>query len=961
MAGRGRGKRGNPWNRPSGPSVATHSVVPSVIPKPSAKPLPEVALSRNYSSSEDEDDDNNCGKILDNVLQSYSTFAGSSADLGRTRLFLEEIFQSGSATCLICISSVGKNDAIWSCGLCFCFFHLNCLQRWAQESIAHQKRALEEQPLNTTPDFNWSCPKCRHSYAESEIPVRYVCFCGKEEDPPKYNGWNIPHSCGENCNHELKPDCGHKCILLCHPGPCPPCPRQVSASCQCGCQPERTVRCSAKVWSCGQPCRKVLPCSGPSLREPSSVGRGRGKLFKELDVHKGQVGGDSEVHLCMEICHVGPCPPCPKESNQPCDCGRSTTVRPCSSSNWKCDKVCGKTLDCGQHKCSVVCHNSKSGCEPCPRRLPRHCACGKATFPGLTCGPGIGDDKSSEPVPTCGDTCGRMLSCAVHTCARRCHRDDCGACLQMRVQTCRCGQYSKELPCQKEFLCENKCRRTRNCLRHPCSRKCCDGRCPPCDKICSRTLSCGQHRCQAPCHRGPCYPCPLMVAISCPCQATSVKVPCGQERRIKGDAKRGRGVVVKCRKPCKRPSECQHPRKPHSCHSGDCPPCREMCNIVRKEGCSHACTAICHTSVWVKEDVGPKKKPEGPWEKPPEPKMVKKCLPCPPCTAGVEVDCLGGHERSSQPCHSAAPYSCGRECGRVLPCESHFCTFPCHHVKGSSTLQDSSISGHSPAGRNCEQCNHPCLKTRPYGCPHPCGTQCCHRGECPPCKQTVKQKCHCGLTPSIFIECRRWTAALREDNITDKENSPGKVGSNVEVLLSCSNQCPKLLSCGHRCEAICHSGTCPADSQSEEVATGKNAGCVQKVRVTCPCGRIKQRRICKDVAPSDHNVQAKDGKGPKTLVLLKCDEECKLRVDEESRAREASLERKRAEEERRNAEELEKYKLKMEGKRGRGRRRREFEESGDEGKWWTSYWMVSIIVLFCAAVVGVILFLKMGD
>ncbi|XP_071446670.1 NF-X1-type zinc finger protein NFXL1 [Hetaerina americana] len=954
MAGRGRG---NPWNRPRAPAN------PVAVIKPSAKKSPiETTTTLSYSSSEDEDEDNNCGKILDSVLQSYASLGGFSADLGRTRLFLEEVFQSGSATCLICISNVGKNDAIWSCGLCFCFFHLNCLQRWAQESIAHQKKALEEQPLNTTPDFNWSCPKCRHGYAEAEIPVRYVCFCGKEEDPPPYNGWNVPHSCGETCNRELKPDCGHKCMLLCHPGPCPPCPRQVNVSCQCERQPKKAVRCSAKVWSCGQPCRKVLPCSGSSASQPLSVGRGRGKLFKLLNDQKdaavGQRGGDGDVHLCMEICHLGPCPPCPKESVQPCDCGRSSSVRSCSSGNWKCDKVCGQTLDCGRHKCTLVCHSSKNGCETCPRRLPRSCACGKATFPGLTCGPGIGDDKASEPVPTCGDTCGRMLACEVHTCARRCHKDDCGACLQMRVQTCRCGQYSKDLPCQKEFLCENKCRRTRNCLRHPCSRKCCDGRCPPCDKICSRTLSCGKHRCQAPCHRGPCYPCPLMVTISCPCQATSVKVPCGQERRIKGDAKRGRGVVVKCRKPCKNPTECQHPRKPHTCHSGDCPPCREVCGLIRDKTCGHACTAVCHTSVWVKEDISQRKKPEGPWEKPQEPKVVKKCLPCPPCTVGVEVDCLGGHERSSQPCHSASPYSCGRECGRVLPCESHFCTFPCHHVKGSSALTNASQNGQVPAGRNCEACNNPCVKPRPSGCPHQCSIQHCHRGDCPPCKQVVKQKCHCGLTPSIFVECLRWTAALEGDGgMEQKEVASEQKGSNVEKLLSCANQCPKLLCCGHRCEAICHSGSCPADSLS---ASGNRTECAQKVRITCPCGRIKQRRVCKDVWSPDQNVQTKDGKGPKPLVLLECDDECKLREDKESRARDASRERRKVEEEKRNAEELERFKLKLEGKRGgRGRRRRDLEESEDGGKWWTSYWMISFIILLSSIAVGVNMYLWM--
>lgn len=28
----------------------------------------------------------------------------------------------------------------------------------------------------------------------------------------------MPHSCGQVCEREFKPPCGHKCLLLCHPG-----------------------------------------------------------------------------------------------------------------------------------------------------------------------------------------------------------------------------------------------------------------------------------------------------------------------------------------------------------------------------------------------------------------------------------------------------------------------------------------------------------------------------------------------------------------------------------------------------------------------------------------------------------------------------------------------------------------------------------------------------------------------
>ncbi|KAG8231256.1 hypothetical protein J437_LFUL011110 [Ladona fulva] len=815
MAGRGRG---NAWNR--------GSVTFGPTSKPGIKNEKVVETNKAsinkqaYSSSEEEDDDNNSDDILGKVLQTYAQLGGASHDLGRTQLFLEEVFQSGSATCLICISTVGKNEAIWNCCLCYCFFHLNCLQRWAQESIMHQKRALEEQPLNTAPDFCWSCPKCRHMYPESEIPSKYLCFCGKRVDPPPYSGWHVPHSCGETCGRELTPSCGHSCPLLCHPGPCPPCPRQVTVSCQCGRQPPKAVRCSGKVWSCGQPCRKVLPCNNSQLRikDNAPVGRGRGKFLQHLnDTKEARVGKDEEPHLCLEICHSGPCMPCPRKSLQPCRCGKESTMRPCSEMDWQC-------------------------------------------------------------------------------------------------------------------------------------KQCCDGHCPPCDKICSKMLSCGKHRCPAPCHRGPCYPCPLMVTISCPCKSTSIKVPCGQERRIKGDAKRNKGVIVKCRKPCKLPSQCQHPPRPHTCHSGECPSCRDICGIVREGSCGHACSAKCHTSVWVKEEVEAPKKPAGPWEKPQDPKIVKKCLPCPPCTTRVEVICLGGHEKSFQPCHSASPYCCGRECGRLLPCTTHSCTFPCHHVKGGSKDLE-----HEPAlaGKNCEPCNNPCLKPRPNGCSHACPLGKCHPGDCPSCKQNMKQKCHCGLSPAMFIECRKWVAALEEDSKAEKGNS--KEQSCIEKLLSCGNQCPKLLSCGHRCEITCHSGPCPAD-----VLDGKSGGeviqCTQKVRVTCPCGLLKQRRICKDVHAFGSDDSAKGKKDSKSLVLLECNEECKLRKEEVTRAREESAERKRKEEERRNAEELEKFKLKQEGRRGRTRRRRDREDLEDDGNIFRRHWIMISIMLSIAAV-GIAVFM----
>lgn len=36
---------------------------------------------------------------------------------------------------------------------------------------------------------------------------------------------------------------------------------------------------------------------------------------------------------------LGPCPVCPKTSQQFCQCGRNSTVRPCESPVWQCSEV----------------------------------------------------------------------------------------------------------------------------------------------------------------------------------------------------------------------------------------------------------------------------------------------------------------------------------------------------------------------------------------------------------------------------------------------------------------------------------------------------------------------------------------------------------------------------------------------------------------------------------------------
>lgn len=269
-----------------------------------------------------------------------------------------------------------------------------------------------------------------------------------------------------------------------------------------------------------------------------------------------------------------------------------------------------------------------------------------------------------------------MLDCGLHICAERCHKDKCGQCLVITKKQCRCGQYSKELPCSKIFNCETKCKSIRDCMKHPCNRKCCDNQCPPCDKVCGKTLSCGKHKCTSLCHMGQCYPCNLKATVKCRCGGTTINVSCGREKKSK---------PPKCLKPCRIPSNCHHDN-PHRCHQNDCPPCNQSCSLLNTTtNCEHLCEARCHDAV--KTLVIDKNfKPAGPWERQAEKYDLKK-MPHPACSVKVAVTCLGGHENVQLPCVNSKSQSCGRICGRQLKCGNHVCEEQCHTVKALILLE----------------------------------------------------------------------------------------------------------------------------------------------------------------------------------------------------------------------------------------------------------------------------------
>ncbi|KAH9640110.1 hypothetical protein HF086_016041 [Spodoptera exigua] len=69
-------------------------------------------------------------------------------------------------------------------------------------------------------------------------------------------------------------------------------------------------------------------------------------------------------HPCTLLCHPGPCPPCQATIMKSCGCGAENRSVLCSSKLPQvCGRVCGRTLECGVHKCTQSCHEGP--CETC--------------------------------------------------------------------------------------------------------------------------------------------------------------------------------------------------------------------------------------------------------------------------------------------------------------------------------------------------------------------------------------------------------------------------------------------------------------------------------------------------------------------------------------------------------------------------------------------------------------------
>lgn len=520
---------------------------------------------------------------------------------------------SGRYECAVCSEPIGRQHELWSCRCCYGVFHLPCIRFWADSLTKEREKQLQSTSGVATQDEldRFRCPLCQSFNPKTSLAV-YQCYCGKVTKPA-VDPMLVPGSCGQPCERrQADPCCPHRCTLLCHPGPCPPCTRAREQACWCG-KHTKTVGCSSGVhgYECGETCGKLLDC--------------------------GQ-------HRCTAPCHEGPCPVCTVMVTETCYCGATQRTRRCgavlpgdspagpaAASGFRCTHRCEKLRDCGKHVCGLMCHPGE--CEKCFRTPERQkfCPCGKTrvTVQRTSC---------LDPVPSCGLPCELPLPCG-HLCWLTCHdATPCAPCREMISLPCVCGARTMTIPCFCQYLpqseweaarqqcelpasalpscfppkCTQVCKKWLSCHKHRCTNTCCVDQEHTCMQICTKKLSCGVHQCGQLCHAGPCPPCSYVSyePLYCRCKRTWVDppVPCGTK-------------PPQCHYPCSIPRSCGHPAN-HECHMD--PPCPQCVVLVEKLCASHQ-------------------------------KPMPYHIPC----YKTEI-------------------SCGRKCGKNLPCCGKFCELVCH-------------------------------------------------------------------------------------------------------------------------------------------------------------------------------------------------------------------------------------------------------------------------------------------
>ncbi|KAE9534042.1 hypothetical protein AGLY_008778 [Aphis glycines] len=294
-------------------------------------------------------------------------------------------------------------------------------------------------------------------------------------------------------------------------------------------------------------------------------------------------------------------------------------------------------------------------------------------------------------------------------------------------------------------------------------------------------------------------------------------------------------LKIKCREPCNKFCDYNHPCT-KTCFM-DCGQCTVL--MTKDLPCGHQIKLPCFVDIntypceemmeSVLEECGHK--------------VIKKCHDKNPnCSVKccIRLDCGHACERN---CHknddpNHEKYNCTKPCEDTnKECSlRHKCQKMCYEDCASCTVKvkKNLPCGHTkndvPCGLKSNEikCNLPCI--RPLKCDHKCPAKCYE--PCKPCERLVKKVIpNCGHI--ITIECK--TIPKREH---------------------CTNQCERILTCGHLCKNLCAKKCTP--KECDEII-------LQKISILA-CGHDKVGVLCCD--------KDKEFKLNSQYLLDKCREPC---------------------------------------------------------------------------------------
>jgi transcriptional repressor NF-X1 len=456
---------------------------------------------------------------------------------------------------------------------------------------------------------------------------------------------------------------------------------------------------------------------------------------------------------CEVMCHPGSCPPCNVAVPIRCYCGKENRRVPCSvlpRSNFACEGACDRLLNCLSHSCEQPCHPGP--CAKCALDVSMKCFCGKEER-SVKCG-------SKRLI--CSKTCGRLLDCGKHTCAKVCHEGPCQPCQKtpQRMRFCPCGRKEVvsllgrgRVDCTDRIpVCQDSCERFFPCGRHQCAQKCHAEDCNRCETLVEQTCACGKDRRLVPCYKIN-YPEHLKLQLMTPEEYEEIE-------------------NYKCKKICGALQSC----KKHKCKEVCCPVkkgvndplgrhlCLKTCNKTLSCG-KHQCGAFCHISLckpcrWASTQplfcpCGATRTDPPIMCNTPVPTCDNKCTkvlacghqcvlrchvgPCPPCLEVVTKVCNCGQEIMPNAYCNQSRHSCGKTCGQSLPC-GHSCEKVCHPPGACFP----------PGGREellASGCGSRCSEPLKY-CKHRCPLPCHPGAPCQdetPCEAEIRLYCKCGF------------------------------------------------------------------------------------------------------------------------------------------------------------------------------------------------------------------------